>query len=156
METVLTRPCNPPLLKTPYRKTNPAPAAASPNISMPTAAVRIGAFAPAVEGVVVAAVAAAPPVVPLVVVAAVAALSVPVVAADAVPVVAAAVPVALAAESHVTTVGTATPLAWQIWVAKVMASAWSAASQAVLRQQAVLERKESFEQMHFGSVPQLP
>lgn len=64
--------------------------------------------------------------------------------------------VAVAAVAHDTTVGTATPWAWQIWMAKVMALAWSAALQAPARQQAMVERKASFEQMHLGSVPQLP
>lgn len=65
-------------------------------------------------------------------------------------------PVALApaAVLHETTVGTETPWAWQIWVANTMAEDWSSASQAPVRQQAMLPRKDWFSQMHLGSVPQ--
>lgn len=63
----------------------------------------------------------------------------------------AAAPVAVL---QLTAVGTVTPWAEQIWVAKVMALDWSAASQAPTRQQAMLPRKDWFEQMHLGSVPQ--
>lgn len=60
-------------------------------------------------------------------------------------------PVAVA---QLTTVGTVTPWAEQIWVAKAMALVWSAWLQAPTRQQAMLERKSWLLQMHFGSVPQ--
>lgn len=76
----------------------------------------------------------------------------------AVAAVVAALPLALApAEEAVeqdTTVGTETPWAEQIWVAKAMALVWSAGEQAPWRQQATLPRKDWFSQMHFGSVPQ--
>lgn len=73
-------------------------------------------------------------------------------------VVVAALPLALAPEEaaveHDTTVGTVTPWAEQIWVAKAMALVWSAGEQAPWRQQATLPRKDWFSQMHLGSVPQ--
>lgn len=104
-----------------------------------------GAQAPAVEPDVVTAVAVLP-------------LAEAVVVAEPVPVLLdeEAVPVAEAAEpvEQLTTVGTATPWAEQIWVAKAMALVWSAWSQAPVRQQAMLERKDWFSQMHLGSVPQ--
>lgn len=74
-----------------------------------------------------------------------------VVAAEPVPVLEAWAPVAVA---QLTTVGTVTPWAEQIWVAKTMALVWSAWSQAPTRQQAMLERKSWLLQMHLGSVPQ--
>lgn len=77
----------------------------------------------------------------------------------AVAAVVAALPLALApaeeaAVEQDTTVGTETPWAEQIWVAKAMALVWSAGEQAPWRQQATLPRKDWFSQMHFGSVPQ--
>lgn len=88
--------------------------------------------------------------------------AVPVAVAVAAPVpvpvaVAAPLPVAVAAVlAQLTTVGTATPWAEQICEAKVMAEAWSAASQSPTRQQATLEMKLWFSQMHLASVPQPP
>jgi hypothetical protein len=52
--------------------------------------------------------------------------------------------------------GTETPAAVQIWWAKVMALETSAGSQASMRQQDMSPMKESLEQMHFTSRPQLP
>lgn len=123
----------------PYMNTIPAPAAARPNISIPIAAVCRGAHAPAVDPELAT--------VPDAVVLAVAAVAV----AEPVAVVDAALPLAVAQD---TTVGTVTPWAWQIWVAKAMALVWSAALQSPARQQAMLERKDWFAQMHLGSVPQ--
>lgn len=129
----------------PHINTIPAPAAANPSISIPTAAVCRGAHAPAVDPEL-------------------ATVPDPVAVADeaAVPVVVAvavaALPLKLApvveAVAHETTVGTDTPWAWQIWVAKAMALVWSAGLQSPMRQQAMLERKDWFSQMHLGSVPQ--
>lgn len=80
-------------------------------------------------------------------------LAVPVVAE--LPLVAVPVPDAPAAVLvQLTTEGTVTPWAEQIWDAKVMAEDWSAWSQSPTRQQATLERKSWLEQMHFASVPQ--
>lgn len=128
-----------------YINTIPAPAAAKPNISIPIAAVCLGAHAPAVEPELAT--------VPVPVALELAA-EVPV----AVAAVVAALPLTLApaeaAVEHDTTVGTETPWAEQIWVAKAMALVWSAGEQAPWRQQATLPRKFWFEQMHLGSVPQ--
>lgn len=94
------------------------------------------------------------PVVPAPVAVAVAApVPVPVAVAEAPPVPVVAVAAVLA---QLTTVGTATPWAEQICEAKVRAEAWSAASQSPTRQQATLEMKLWFSQMHLASVPQPP
>lgn len=111
------------------------------------AAVCLGAHAPAVDpeaatDPVPVAVAVAEPV--------------PVAVAEVVAALPEAVPVAWApvAVAQLTTVGTVTPWAEQIWVAKAMALVWSAWLQAPTRQQAMLERKSWLLQMHLGSVPQ--
>lgn len=123
--------------RSPHSSARPAPAAARPNISIPTAAVCLGAQPWT-----------ALPEVALPEAVAVAAL--PVAVADE------AEPVAEAPDAveQLTTVGTVTPWAEQIWVAKTMTLDWSAWSQALLTQQAMLERKALLEQMHLGSVPQ--
>lgn len=129
----------------PYNSATPAPATARPSISSPIAAVCLGAHAPAVDPDE-----AATDPVPVAV-----AVEEPVPVAVAEVVAAEAVPVAWAlAVAQLTTVGTVTPWAEQIWVAKTMALVWSASLQAPTRQQAMLERKSWLLQIHLGSVPQ--
>ncbi len=64
----------------------------------------------------------------------------------------------VAVETQLTTAGTVTPWAAHSCDAKVMAELWSAALQPPgwARQQAIWEMKSLSEQMHLGSVPQLP
>jgi hypothetical protein len=59
---------------------------------------------------------------------------------------------------QLTALGTLTPWAAQICEAKWTAELWSSSSQApgLARQQAMSPMKDSFSQMHLGSVPQSP
>jgi hypothetical protein len=68
--------------------------------------------------------------------------------ADAVP----AVAVLAAAVEQTMALGTCTPCVLQKLTAKLMAVAWSAASQAEARQHAMSPRKLLCEQMHFASI----
>lgn len=118
------------------------PAAAKPKSSTPMAAVCLGAQA-------------ALAVLPVVAVPVLVAVELAVPVVTVLPLVAVPVPDAPAAVLvQLTTEGTVTPWAEQIWEAKVMAEDWSAWSQSPTRQQATLERKSWLEQMHLASVPQ--